>query len=111
MNLHPSTDIVFVMSTCESIAQAEILTSEILEARIAACVTSIPGALSTYWWQGKLEKSQEIVLMIKTVKQNLLKLEQLFQSHHPYELPELVVLPVADGSEQYLDWVRMCCGN
>ena len=106
MNLHPATEFVFVMSTVESIAQAEILASEILEAKLAACVTSIPGAVSTYWWEDKIEKSQEIVLLIKTQSKNLTALKSFFDSHHTYEISEFVALPISGGSIEYLNWMR-----
>jgi periplasmic divalent cation tolerance protein len=105
MASHLSTQVIFALTTCESKAQAELLTNELVESRLAACVTTIPGAESSYWWQGKIEKSSEFVLLIKTTRTNLGKIEEVFRSQHPYELPELVALEVTGGSSKYLEWV------
>lgn len=80
---------------------AEILVSE----KLAACVNILPGALSIYEWQGKVEKEQECVLLIKSREDRLQMLEERLLAEHPYELPELIAVPIQKGSAAYLSWV------
>ena len=75
--------------------------------RLAACVNRLPGVRSTYFWDGRLQDDAEILLIIKTTGRRLPDLTQRLKALHPYELPELVALPVVGGNERYLDWVRM----
>lgn len=82
------------------------LAKVLLEARLAACVNIIPGLESHYWWQGKLEKSRECQLLIKTTRRLLATLEQAVLANHPYDTPEFLVLPLAAGNERYLAWVE-----
>ncbi len=80
---------------------AEILVSE----KLAACVNILPGALSIYEWQGQVEKEQECVLLIKSREDRLKVLEERLLAEHPYELPELIAVPIQKGSAAYLSWV------
>ena len=72
---------------------------------LAACVTAIPGAKSTYRWKGKVERATEVVLMIKTRKSLAKKLELRVRELHPYDVPEILALPVAAGESRYLRWI------
>ncbi len=72
---------------------------------MAACVNILPGIRSVYRWQGKLESAQEILLLIKSHSQAYPALEQLIQRLHPYELPEIIAVPVENGLPAYLDWI------
>jgi len=76
-----------------------------LEERLAACVTALKGGVSSYWWQGKIEKAEEVVLLIKTTSELIPGLQNLFKRSHPYELPELIAFPVTQGSDRYLAWL------
>jgi periplasmic divalent cation tolerance protein len=95
--------IVFV--TAPDLAVARKLARKILEARVAACVNLVPRLESHYWWQGKIEKSAEVLLLIKTERQTLRALEKLVLANHPYDTPEFVVLPIESGNERYLAWL------
>jgi periplasmic divalent cation tolerance protein len=81
------------------------LAKKALQARLAACANLISGVESHYWWQGRLESSTEVLVLFKTVKRHLPKLEKLVLANHPYDTPELVVLPLVAGSERYLAWL------
>jgi periplasmic divalent cation tolerance protein len=81
---------------------AEVLVSEWL----AACVNEIPGVTSTYIWEGKLHRDSEVLLLIKATQERWQALENRLKELHPYELPELIALPVCAGSAAYLDWLR-----
>lgn len=81
------------------------LAETLLGARLAACVNVIPRLESHYWWQGKLEKSQECLLLIKTTRRLLVELEKTVLANHPYDTPEFVVLSLAAGNARYLAWL------
>lgn len=73
--------------------------------RLAACVQILPGLESHYRWKGKKETSKEVLLLIKTKISVYAKLEKTLLQNHPYEVPEIVCLPMTRGSKTYLDWI------
>jgi periplasmic divalent cation tolerance protein len=77
----------------------------ILKHRVAACVNLVRGIDSWYWWQGKVEHAPEILLLIKTVRSHLKRLHRLIKTHHSYDLPELIALPIRWGDPAYLNWM------
>jgi len=83
----------------EKIAQA------LVSSRTAACVNMIGGATSCYRWEGKLQRDSESLLLVKTRMQLASKVQEVIESNHPYEIPEVIVLPISGGSERYLNWV------
>jgi len=99
------TDKIVVFSTCGSETEAERLAKTLLEARLAACVNVVPQVRSFYWWQGKIEDSNEYLLVIKTSRDVLDRLRPALEAAHSYELPEVLALPVIDGSPNYLNWI------
>jgi periplasmic divalent cation tolerance protein len=87
------------------------LAEVLVEERLAACVNRVPGLLSIYRWQGKIEQEQEELLLIKTQDCLLEQLTVRVRELHPYTVPEIVALPVVGGSQAYLDWVTQeTCG-
>ncbi len=99
------TDKIVVLSACESEEQASTLARVLVEQRLAACVNILPGARSIYRWQGKIEDSAEWVLVIKSRRDLFEKLREAIANQHSYEVPEVIALPVVDGSEAYLAWL------
>ena len=95
--------IVFV--TAPSMEAARELAAAALEARAAACANLLPGVESHYWWQGELEKSAEVLIVFKTTQAQLPALEKTVLARHPYDTPEFVALPIAQGSARYLQWI------
>lgn len=87
---------------------ANRLARRLVTQKIAACVTVVPGALSHYRWKRKIERSRETLLFIKTDRRAWPRLSGFLRKHHPYELPELIALPVSKGSGEYLSWLRDC---
>ncbi|MCM8811813.1 MAG: divalent-cation tolerance protein CutA [Candidatus Omnitrophica bacterium] len=103
---HRQADPCLVLSTAGSSEEASKLAKEILEKKLAACVNIIPSISSIYWWQGKIETSPESLLLIKTLQSQLKPLSDFLKLHHPYEVPELVALPIFWGNQVYLDWLK-----
>lgn len=101
----PEPDVRLVLTTCPDHASADALARALVEERLAACVTRLPGAHSTYRWQGQIEQADEVVLLIKTRGERLAALAERIRALHPYELPEVVALPVVGGLAPYLQWV------
>jgi periplasmic divalent cation tolerance protein len=87
-------------------SEGAALAKALVESGAAACVQIIPKILSTYWWKGKIETSEEVLLVAKTLKSKLPDIKAVLKKKHPYELPELVFLPIQGGLEHYLDWIR-----
>jgi periplasmic divalent cation tolerance protein len=84
---------------------AEALARELLQRRLAACVNILPTVHSLYRWQGAIEEAREITVLIKSVRTRYAELEQAIQAVHPYEVPEIIALPIRAGLPAYLDWM------
>jgi len=100
------SDILLVVTNLPDAASAAQMAKKLVEARAAACVNQLAACVSTYRWQGKIETASEIPLLIKTTRVAYPRLERLILEVHPYELPEIVVVPVTAGLPAYLNWVR-----
>jgi len=92
--------------TAPDLKTARLLAQAALKAKLVACANLIPRLESHYWWQGKLERSSEVLILFKTVKARLSALEKLVLAKHPYDTPEFIVLPMAMGAERYLRWIE-----
>ena len=101
------TDKIVIFSTCESEADARRIAVHLVERQLAACVNILPGATSVYRWKGAVESASECVLVIKSRRDLAPKIEQEFAAIHPYEVPELIVLPIEDGAKPYMEWLGL----
>jgi periplasmic divalent cation tolerance protein len=99
--------VILALSTCPDEPTAAGIAATLVNEGLATCVNRIGGLHSTYLWDGRLHDEPEILLIMKTTAQRLPDLEARLKDLHPYELPELVALPVTGGNERYLDWVRL----
>lgn len=91
--------------TCPDREIAQHIASELVTQRHAACVNIIPGLVSVYRWQNKIESGEELLLMIKTTESAFERLKPAVLALHPDELPEIVTVPIVHGLPGYLDWV------
>lgn len=96
---------ILVMVTCASGAQARKISGRLLAKRLVACANILPKIESRFWWKGKLDSASEILVMMKTVRSNFKKIEAEIKCVHSYEVPEIVAVPIAIGSRDYLDWI------
>ena len=100
------TDKIVVFSTCGSEAEAERLARHLVEAHLAACVNVVAPVRSFYRWKGAIEDAQEWLLIIKTARSLFDGLRTALETAHSYELPEVLALPVVEGSPNYLAWLE-----
>ena len=104
--LAPPAEPVVVLPTCPDEAVAAKIARELVESGLSACVSRVGPVHSTYRWQEAVQDEPEVLLIIKTVISRYSELEMRLKSLHPYEVPEIIALPVVAGSTDYLDWLR-----
>ena len=104
MSARPQVLVVFV--TCANRAQARRVSTHLIRRHLAACVNVIPQVESIFWWQGKVERARETLLIIKTTRQAFERLRAEVVRLHSYDTPEIIALPIARGHQPYLEWVR-----
>ncbi|MGI9265771.1 MAG: divalent-cation tolerance protein CutA [Gammaproteobacteria bacterium] len=97
---------IIVFSTCPDPECGRALARSLVENRAAACVNVLPGVMSVYQWKGTTQEDSECLLMIKSTMDRMDSLASQIEELHPYELPEVVAVPVSGGLPAYLDWVR-----
>ena len=101
------TDKFVVLVTCSTPAEAQLIARAVVNARLAACVNILPGAVqSIYRWKGKIESARERLLLIKTSRKRLAKLQAAVERLHSYDVPEFIAIPIATGSSGYLSWIE-----
>ena len=93
------------MSTAPDLRSARKIADALVKNRLAACVSVLPEVHSTYRWKKKIERSSEVLIVIKTAKSRWKAVRNFVLERHPYELPELIALPVTEVSKKYLDWM------
>src|SRR5262249_53438927 len=93
------------LSTVGKAEDAERIARALVERGLAACVNVVPGVVSVYRWKGAVERDQELLLVIKTRGEGFPALRDALVELHPYELPELIAVPIAAGYEPYLEWL------
>ncbi|MDP1672085.1 MAG: divalent-cation tolerance protein CutA [Burkholderiales bacterium] len=97
--------VLLVFATLPDAAAARGLARTLVEGRLAACVSMLAPCSSVYRWQGMVEESSEVPVLIKTTAARYAELEAAIRAVHPYELPEIVAVPVQRGLPAYLEWV------
>jgi len=95
-----------IYSSCPDEKTAQELANALVDRRLAACVSVLPGMTSVYVWQGQRESSREVLLMIKTMAARYDEVETLLRERHPYELPEVIAVPIECGLPDYLNWIE-----
>src|SRR5579863_9056777 len=103
----PLTDKCVVLVTCANEREAKRIARAVVEQRLAACVNILPGAVqSIYRWKGKVESARERLMIVKTSRKRLAKLQAAVERLHSYDVPEFVALPIVAGSRSYLAWIE-----
>jgi periplasmic divalent cation tolerance protein len=99
------TDAVVVLTTVPDDDRGEAIARALVDERLAACVNLLPPMISLYRWRGAVERETERQAIIKTTRERIPALQARLLALHPYELPEFIVVPVAEGSAAYLQWI------
>jgi len=102
---------LLVITTLPDRGAAEGLAETLVERGLAACVNISAPVTSLYKWQGRLERGSEVMLTIKTTKEGYPALEDAIADGHPYELPEVIAVPITEGLPDYLAWIEACTKN
>lgn len=95
-----------VLVTCPTLEEARKISKGLVEEKLAACVNLVPQIESCYWWEGKVENAQELLLLIKTSNENSRKVEEWVRQHHSYTVAEALSLPIVSGNPPYLAWIK-----
>ncbi|GAB6142413.1 divalent-cation tolerance protein CutA [Methylosoma difficile] len=106
-----SVDFEMVFCTCPDKDSAKKLARLLVEKNLAACVNILPGMTSVYEWEGKIEMVQEHLLLIKSSRENYRMIEATLFKQHPYEIPEIIAVPIERGLPEYLDWINTCLSS
>lgn len=105
-----SSEALLVLTTCGDVQEADALAKTLVEQRLAACVSRLAGIVSTYRWESKLQRDQEVLVLIKTTRDQFEALETTIRAQTSYELPEILAVPVHSGSSDYLKWLAAAVG-
>ena len=100
------TDAIVILTTMASDEEAVRFVRTLLERRLIACGTLLPGGRSLYRWQGKIADEREVVVLLKTRSARIDSLREAFGELHPYKVPELLAMPVEAGLDKYLEWIN-----
>jgi periplasmic divalent cation tolerance protein len=104
------TGFIVVFITASGAAEAEIIATRLLEEKLAACVNTLGGLTSRYWWQGRLETAAEHLLVVKTRQDKLAAVTRRVGELHHDAVPEVIALPITGGSAAYLSWLSETLG-
>jgi periplasmic divalent cation tolerance protein len=96
---------LLVLTNVPDVTIATAIARQLVEQRLAACVNVLPQVQSVYRWQGMIEEASEVTLLIKTTERHYAALEAAIRASHPYDLPEVIAMPIVQGLPQYLDWI------
>ena len=100
---------IVVLVTAKDKKEAVKISRGLLEAKLIACANIIDGIQSLFWWQGKIDSSREVLLVLKSKKVLFKKIVAKVRELHSYQTPEIIALPIVNGSDDYLDWVNSTC--
>lgn len=99
------SDVLMIMTNTPDVEVARKIAGDLLEKKLAACINIVSGCESHYVWRGKHEQAAEVQLQIKTTTSRYNEIEASIRALHPYEVPEIIAIPVSKGSHDYLAWV------
>jgi periplasmic divalent cation tolerance protein len=105
MSLKRADKFSIVSVTVEDSKKARALSEKLLKAKLCACVQIIPKISSLYWWKGKIIKSEENLMIIKTHQSRMRDLMQMIEENHDYDIPEVIEVKPGLGSSKYMDWI------
>jgi periplasmic divalent cation tolerance protein len=99
-------DTIIILTTYPNRISAQKVAHALIDQKLAACVNLLPQMTSIYRWEGQIESGEELQLLIKTRRSLFSEVKNYILDHHPYELPEILCVPILAGSEDYLNWIE-----
>ncbi len=102
------TELIVTLCTCPDLSTAQQIARLLVENKLAACVNVLPGITSVYTWKDQIETAEEHLLVIKSSSQSYQAIENAIRSNHPYEVPEIIALPIDQGLPEYINWINKC---
>ncbi|MHA1684529.1 MAG: divalent-cation tolerance protein CutA [Promethearchaeota archaeon] len=99
-------DYILCTSTASSKEEARKIAMALVTNNIVACVNMVPRIISIYTWKGELNEDEEVLLIMKTRRHLFPALEAMIKEHHSYECPEIIAVPIIEGYQPYLDWIK-----
>ena len=100
---------IVVLMTAASADEAGRIAEMLVSQKLAACVQILPAMQSVYIWQGQVQRESEVLILAKTTQNNFAELEREVRAMHSYEAPEIVALPIVNGSKPYIEWLVDSC--
>lgn len=97
---------IVIFITCKNKPEAEAIANKLLEEKMIACANIVSGIQSMYWWEGKVNTDQEVLMIIKTRKTLFPKIVKTVKNFHSYTVPEIIALPITAGNADYLKWIN-----
>jgi len=95
-----------ILTTSATLKEAKIIARKLVEAKAAACVNISRPVNSIYRWNGKIEKAKEVMLFIKTTSRSVRRVKKIILAEHSYQVPEIICLPIWQGHQPYMDWIK-----
>ncbi len=96
---------IVILITAKDTAEAETIGHKLLDEKLIACVNIVKDVRSLFWWQGKVDQSDEVLLVVKSRQELFGKIVETVKAVHSYDVPEILALPVMDGNKDYLNWI------
>jgi periplasmic divalent cation tolerance protein len=103
-----TADYRLMFCTCPDEATAQAIAETLVGERLAACANLVPGIRSIYRWEGQIQRDSEVLLLIKTAAGRVPALTDRLRELHPYEIPEIISVPIIEGLPDYLSWITTC---
>ena len=97
---------IVIFVTTKDADEAKKISQELLTQKLIACANIVSGVQSIFWWEGKIDSTSEVLLILKTKKSLFKKVEKVVKSLHSYQTPEIIALPIVTGSKEYLGWIN-----
>ena len=102
---------IVVLVTAPSKKEAKVIAGRLLKEKVIACANILEGVESLFWWQGKIDRAKEVLLVLKSRRSRLAKIIRLVKAAHSYKVPEIIALPIQGGSKDYLRWIDESLGK
>jgi periplasmic divalent cation tolerance protein len=103
---HQIAGFVVIFVTCPSRKEAKAIAGSLIRKRLVACANFAGGIESLFWWKGKIDKAKEVLVMMKARRKDFKAVEREVKRLHSYDVPEIIALPIACGSMEYLGWIE-----